>query len=112
MNKQFAHNQASNHLMCRNLRHAWDISRFRAVTKDEAQEFSLLKWDQAIVRELTCFRCECTKLEFFARDERTIGFVRVKGLYQYPKGYLYKGSKDEERPDRWDYFTELLERRS
>lgn len=112
MNKTFAAKQESTHLECRNLRHSWTINKFRAVTSDEATDYRLLKWDQAIVRELQCARCWCIKLEFFARDNRTIGFVRVKGNYTYPKGYLYKGKKDEERPDRWDYFVELLERRS
>lgn len=110
MTHKFATKQNTDHLMCRNLRHSWTISRFKAVDHEEAKARRLLKWDQVIVRELTCIRCDTTKLEFFARDRRTAGFVRAKGSYFYPKGYLFKGGKDEERPDRWDYFSELLNR--
>lgn len=107
---EFAATRTLPDLMCRNLRHAWRIDKFRAATHEEAKARSLLHWDQVIVREVECLRCGTVKVEFFARDKRTDGFVRVKGGYQYPKGYLFKSDGEVEKPSRWDYFAELLER--
>lgn len=110
MNQQFAAKQDTQHLLCRNLRHSWKINQFRAVDHEEAKAQSLLKWDQVIVRELTCTRCDTVKREYFARDKRSHAFTRAKGGYHYPKEYLFHGSPGEERPDRWDYFGELYNR--
>ena len=96
--------------MCRNLRHAWDINSFRAATNEEIASRSLNHWGQVIVRDLACLRCGTMKLEFFARDNRTAGFVRAKGGYQYPKGYLFNANAEDEKPTRWDYFETLFER--
>lgn len=106
--QSFVSHRSVPQLLCRNLRHAWKISRFEAVTDEEKSAIRMLKWEQVIARRVYCTRCDTERIEYFARDSGNKPFEKVFNRYAYTDNYVFKGG--EGAPARHTYFDELLER--
>ena len=71
-------------LMCRDLRHAWEVSRDFYVYDDPKSTRVLM-----IARELTCLRCQSERREVFA--QRRWGIEKIRNTYTYVDGYQLRG---------------------
>lgn len=103
-------------LMCRSIRHQWDLADFRTMTAEEAREVSKPAGiQQMILRELTCLRCPTIRQDFFGRTTRKKlnggPFSKLFSRYKYPRGYTFVGKEhDLERPSMEDYHRETFRR--
>jgi hypothetical protein len=72
-----------NWLLCRGIRHSWDVIQDFHVTAKEGRVV------HEIQRTLECSRCETQRIEKFVvtRD----GLDKTGQKYEYPEGYQFKG---------------------
>jgi hypothetical protein len=76
-------NLPDNWLMCRDVRHAWDVTEDFHVTKHKASKV------QEIRRVLVCLRCKCERHERYAVTKW--GLDKVGQTYKHPDGYVIHG---------------------
>lgn len=72
-----------NWLMCRDVRHAWEVTTDYHVTKQKGTKV------QEIRRTLTCLRCQCERHERY--HITTWGLDKVGQVYKHPEGYVIHG---------------------
>ena len=105
------------YLECRTIRHAWDIEHLgMAADLLDAADIPY-GYRGAMIRVLECTRCGMQRHDFLtglsrrpARLADMGDFVVYARRYRQPKGYLWDGSTELDRPINADYQRELFAR--
>lgn len=79
-----------NWLMCRDMRHAWQIQEDFHVEKNKG------KTAQTVKRTLTCLRCSTLRTEHYLMER--LGLNKVAQNYTYPEDYQMKGIPRGNKP--------------
>lgn len=112
----FVRTMNTSYVMCRSMRHAWDLEYF-GVVEGAPYPVTTIFSASAIIRVTQCIRCGTRKEDFFGLNQaqRVQTGEPLKAFYRryrHPDRYLWKRSDTNEvdRPLTYDFTEELYNR--